>query len=69
MKEAVHRKSFQYLRETARTVEELLNNHVKKIEGDEVWQYYQKELIEIIYITNTIKRFTVQIEFLQTSSA
>jgi hypothetical protein len=62
LRDALHCKNFSYIRTHGPIAEDVLNNIVKKLDGNEVWNYYRRELIEIINLTNSMNNVNIQID-------
>jgi isopenicillin N synthase-like dioxygenase len=62
LRDAIHGRRFEEIRDKVTTAEQVLNNIVLKEEGNEVYLHYRKELLEMIYLTNHMKGCPKQID-------
>jgi hypothetical protein len=62
LRDAMHRRRIDEIKDRMTTAEQILNNKVKKEEGSEVFQFYRRELIEMINLTNHMKGCPIQVD-------
>jgi hypothetical protein len=62
LRDAIHGRRIDEIKNQMPIAEGVLNNVVKKEEGSEVFKYYGRKLIEMINLTNHMKGCLIQIE-------
>jgi hypothetical protein len=62
LRDAVHGRRIDEIKDKQTTAEQFLNNIAKKEEGREVFQFYSRELIEMINLTNHMKGCPIQFD-------
>jgi hypothetical protein len=62
LRDEVHGRRIDEIKDKMTTAEQILNNIVKKEEDSEVFQFCRRELIEMINLTNHMKACPIQVD-------